>query len=168
MKCRRRMSFPKPRTLFVLAKADSSFPFFQAYLPKTSLPLHSSWTRQVSSISSSGMVSGSPQIYTVNPPMGGKKILMSGRVINSGYIPLVMRKIDCRKWDSVVSNRLATSGKYQTGSMAALATTDCPVGSRIFPSGTNRPVRTASRHSGRSMWAFVTAIVGRTSHPLSK
>jgi hypothetical protein len=28
-------------------------------------------------------------MYTVKPPMGGRKTLMSGRVMSSGYIPPV-------------------------------------------------------------------------------
>eukprot|EP00553_Chaetoceros_curvisetus_P009436 CAMPEP_0204625452 /NCGR_PEP_ID=MMETSP0717-20131115/11211_1 /ASSEMBLY_ACC=CAM_ASM_000666 /TAXON_ID=230516 /ORGANISM="Chaetoceros curvisetus" /LENGTH=170 /DNA_ID=CAMNT_0051641159 /DNA_START=345 /DNA_END=857 /DNA_ORIENTATION=- len=114
------------------------------------------------------MVSGSPQMYIVNPPMGGKNIFISGRVISSGYIPLVMRKIDWRNCTSVHPKRLATSGRYQTGSIAALEQIDCPDDTRIFPSGINLPAAIASLHSGRSMCAFVTAIVGRISNPLSR
>jgi len=95
--------------------------------------------------------------------MGGRKILMSGRVINSGYIPLVMRKRERRRFDSVVWKRRAISGRYQTGSIAALEQIDWPEGSRILPSALRRPDATASRHSGKSMCAFVTAIVGRMS-----
>ncbi len=87
-------------------------------------------------------------------------------MINSGYMPLVIRKMDCRKLASVHPNLRAISGKYQTCSMAALEQMDCPEGRRILPSGTSRPAAIASRHSGKSMCAFVTAMVGRMSKPL--
>ena len=57
--------------------------------PNTSLPLHSSCTRTVNGTDSSGIVAGSPHMYIVRPPMGGKKSLMSVRVSSSEYIILV-------------------------------------------------------------------------------
>jgi hypothetical protein len=49
---------------------------------KTSLPLHSSWMRSASFLEGSDMFAGSPKQYTVRPPMGGRKTLISDRVIN--------------------------------------------------------------------------------------
>ncbi len=76
---------------------------------------------------------------------------MSGLVINSGYIPFVMRKMLCRKTASVQPNRRAISGRYHTGSMAALLTMDWPLGNRTFPSGMSLPAAIASLVSGKSM-----------------
>ena len=87
-------------------------------------------------------------------------------VINSGYIPLVIRKTDCLSPASVHPNLLAISGRYHTGSIAAFEHLDYPDGRRTLPSGTSHPVAMASRHSGRLMWACVTAMVGRMSKPL--
>lgn len=151
----------------------------QISLPKTSEPLHSSWTRTVSSLEGSLMNAGLPtikeiqisdykvriraklvQIYTVSPPIGGRNTLMSGRVINSGYMPPVSSKSARRRSDSVlqenfelmtyhgaedppeanIPNRSATPGKYQTGSMAALLTGNSTPGSKseMLPSSLSR------------------------------
>ena len=64
--------------------------------------------------------------------------------------------------------RRLISGRYHTGSTAHLVTIDWPEAMRIFPSGLSLPDAIASRHSGKSMCAFVTAMVGRISNPLSR
>lgn len=79
-------------------------------------------------------------MYTVNPPIGGRKTLISGRVMSSGYIPPVssnrarLRRlsdlwewlVEIHPWDeeqtAYMLNLSATPGKYQTGSTAALLT----------------------------------------------
>mmetsp|Transcript_31646 Transcript_31646/g.95651 ORF Transcript_31646/g.95651 Transcript_31646/m.95651 type:complete len:245 (-) Transcript_31646:807-1541(-) len=119
--------------------------------PKTSLPLHSSWTRTVSSTDSSAIVSGSPQMYTVMPPIGGRNSFKSLRVRSSGYIELVSLKRDSLKRCSVTPNLSATPGRYQTGSMAALVTKLWPSAVSTAPSASSRPTRSASRHSGNSI-----------------
>ena len=40
------------------------------------------------------------QMYTVSPPIGGRKTLMSGRVMSSGYIPPVSSNSARRRSDS--------------------------------------------------------------------
>ena len=89
-------------------------------------------------------------------------------LLTSGYIPLVIRKMLCLSTVSAHPNLRAISGTYHTGSIAAFLTILCPPGRSIFPSGTSRPAAMASRVSGRSMCAFVTAMVGRMSKPLSR
>lgn len=76
--------------------------------------------------------------------------------MSSGYIPFVSRKMHCRKLDSEVSKRLATPGRYHTGSIAAFVITSCELDFSIFPSGWSRPSRTASWISGKSICARVT------------
>lgn len=64
--------------------------------PKTSLPLHSSWTRRARRFEGSAILAGSPKQYTVRPPIGGRKTLISGRVMSSGYEPPVFSNNDLR------------------------------------------------------------------------
>src|ERR1700712_1427254 len=72
--------------------------------------------------------------------MGGRKTLMSGRVMSSGYIPpvssnkarrrrlselldeLTSNRRTERRINAHIPNRSATPGKYQTGSTAAFDT----------------------------------------------
>ncbi|KAH3659161.1 hypothetical protein OGATHE_006044 [Ogataea polymorpha] len=112
---------------------------------KTSEPEHSSWTLRASFLSGLGMSSGFPNMYTVVPPIGGKNVLISGLVINSGYMPLVSSKSARRSSFSVTPNLLATPGKYQTGSTAIFVTAISPFSfSTILPSGFRLPFLTSS------------------------
>src|SRR5258708_34186513 len=85
------------------------------------------------------------QMYTVRPPIGGRKTLMSGRVMNSGYIPPVSSNKERRSKDSVlcatgrftsvetltpkttitqIPHLSATPGRHQTGSKHSCHTGD--------------------------------------------
>ena len=70
-----------------------------------------------------------------------------------------------RSSDSLQLNRRATPGSHQTGSIAVLVTTAEPFACSTLPSARSRPADIASRTSGMSMCALVTAMVGRTSYP---
>ena len=131
--------------------------------PNTSEPLHSSCTRAVSVTSGFARSRGSPNTYAVCPPIGGRNTSRSPRVTSSGYMPPVSSNSARRNSPSSTPKRFATPGSHQTGSIAVLVTTAEPFASRTFPSGFNRPAAIASRISGRSMCALVTAIVGRMS-----
>ena len=54
-------------------------------------------------------------------------------------------------------------GRYQTGSIAAFITRTLPRAETMSPSARTRRAAMASRISGMSIWARVTAMVGRTS-----
>ncbi len=119
--------------------------------PNTSEPLHSSCTRTAKGLLGSATLSRSPMMYTVTPPIGGKNTSKSGRVISSGNIPPVCSNKARRNAPSVIWNRLAIPGKYQTGSIAALVTTKSPPGFIILPSICKRPFVTDSCSSGMLM-----------------
>ncbi|SKZ40192.1 Uncharacterised protein [Mycobacteroides abscessus subsp. abscessus] len=117
--------------------------------PNTSDPLHSSCTRAVSSTVGSARSRGLPKMYTVWPPMGGRNTSRSERVTNSGYMPPVSSNRTRRNSVSLQPNRLATPGRYHTGSTAAFVTSAAPLGSNVSLSGTKRPFAIASAISGR-------------------
>lgn len=72
--------------------------------PKTSDPLHSSCTRSASRQFGFDKFATSPKIYTVNPPIGGRKTLMSGRVMSSGNEPPVISKSVRRRVPSSIQD----------------------------------------------------------------
>ena len=82
---------------------------------------------------------------------------------SSGYMPPVSSNSTRRRSVSLQPKRLATPGRYQTGSIAALVTMAAPPAVRNLPSGFRRPVCSASITSGRITCALVTAMVGRMS-----
>lgn len=91
--------------------------------PKTSDPLHSSCIRSARLAFGSAIFAGSPKQYTVNPPMGGKKTLISDeRVISSGYEPPVSSKSDLRKTPSSARSTFQ-QGSITVGSLYWLAHT---------------------------------------------
>lgn len=67
--------------------------------------------------------SGDQPCFFTYPPIGGRNTLRSVRVTSSGYMPFVAWKICWRRFASVVLKRLATPGRYQTGSIAAFVIT---------------------------------------------
>lgn len=99
----------------------------------------------------------------MEPPMGGRKSLMSMRVRSSGYIMFVSLNSACRNTCSEQPKRSAMPGRNHTGSMAAFVTRDWPSSFNTTPSGFRLPLRSDSFVSGKSMCALVTAIVGRIS-----
>ena len=137
--------------------------------PKTSLPLHSSCTRRARRTFGSAIFAGSPKTYTVRPPMGGRKILISLLVTSSGYDPPVCSNkarrrvcsskqirqlplLDIVSGGIPIPNLSATPGRYHTGSTATFVTASSPVELRqIFPSGTSLPERTLPSSSGSFM-----------------
>ena len=68
--------------------------------------------------------------------------------MSSGYIEFVSANKASRNTLSETPKRFATPGRYQTGSMAALVTTEVPSSVKTVPSGVNLPQRSASKHSG--------------------
>lgn len=143
--------------------------------PKTSLPLHSSWTRRARRTFGSDNLDTSPKQYTVNPPIGGMKSLISPRVMSSGKEPPVCSKRDrrsvassvypwlcnvsysCRglsglgKWVPI-PNLSATPGRYHTGSTANFVTANSPNSfKQILPSTFNLPSFTEFSSSGSLM-----------------
>ena len=84
---------------------------------------------------------------------------------SSGYIPPVSSKRLRRSAASLQPKRRATPGSHQTGSMAALVTTAEPFSNSTLPSAFSLPAWIADLISGSSMWALVTAMVGRMSTP---
>jgi hypothetical protein len=126
--------------------------------------LHSSWIRRASLTLGSDIFAGSPKQYTVSPPIGGKKVLMSPRVMSSGYEPPVCSNRARLRVPSSIPNRSATPGRYQTGSTANFVTASSPDALRhILPSGISLPAFTLSSSSGTFICALVMAIVGRIS-----
>ena len=75
--------------------------------------------------------------------MGGRNTVRSVRVTSSGNMPAVCSNSVRRRWVSLQPKRLAISGRYHTGSMAALVTTTSPDSRRIAPSGFRRPAAIA-------------------------
>ena len=96
----------------------------------------------------------------VMPPMGGRNTARSVRVTSSGNMPAVCSNNVRRRWVSLQPKRLAISGRYHTGSIAALVTTTSRPLRKIAPSICKRPASMASSSSGRRMCALVTAMVG--------
>mmetsp|Transcript_9535 Transcript_9535/g.27893 ORF Transcript_9535/g.27893 Transcript_9535/m.27893 type:complete len:208 (-) Transcript_9535:303-926(-) len=131
--------------------------------PKMSESPDSSCRRTVSGTLGSEMVETLPIMYTVRPLIGGRKSLMSGRVMSSGYMPPVCSWRLIRSSFSVQLKRSATPGRYHTGSTAALVTTTWPLSERTLPSCLRLPSLTACLISGMSRWDRVTAMVGRRS-----
>ncbi len=79
------------------------------------------------------------------------------------FLPPVSSNSTRRRSASEQPKRLATPGRYQTGSIAALVTQAAPPGVRNLGSGLSRPLCSASITSGRMTCALVTAMVGRMS-----
>ena len=131
--------------------------------PNTSEPLHSSCTRAVSVTAGSARSRGSPKMYSVCPPIGGRKTSRSLRVTSSGYMPPVSSNSARRRSASLTPKRLATPGSHHTGSIATLVTTADASSSSTLPSIDRRWNAIACLISGRWMCALVTAIVGRMS-----
>ena len=129
--------------------------------------------------------------------MGGRKTLISGRVMSSGYIPPVSSNRAClsklselwwikreSSWDdesesSYIPNLSATPGKYHTGTTAALpmltytwfSITWAPVNGwllrTIEPSTSMVPFLAALSNALIFKWGFVMVMLGRTSKPRS-
>jgi len=99
----------------------------------------------------------------VVPPIGGRNTLRSGRVTSSGYMPPVCSWQPRRRSLSERPKRSAMPGRYQTGSIAAFTTRTLPAADTMSPSARTRRAVMAARISGMSIWARVTAMVGRTS-----
>mmetsp|Transcript_19902 Transcript_19902/g.50343 ORF Transcript_19902/g.50343 Transcript_19902/m.50343 type:complete len:244 (+) Transcript_19902:759-1490(+) len=133
--------------------------------PKTSEPLHSSCTRTARGLLGSGIESGSPTMYAVQPPMGGRKTERSVRVTSSGNMPPVCSKSMRRSVASSSLKRRAMPGRYQTGSIAHLITETTQPSCRMVPSTLSRPAATACSISIGLRLARETAMVGCTWRP---
>ncbi len=91
---------------------------------------------------------------------------MSGRVTSSGKMPAVCSNRLRRSCVSVVPNRCAMPGRYQTGSIAILTTERLPLAWMALPSAFSRPAASASRISIRSSRARVIAMRRADVEPL--